>query len=225
MERHRMGPPDPETERLIGASWAELTESQREAALRLAREEGRRAVREYLGVVSTKPVSAVTLRRSRWARQHGGLDALPDHVLYLYACARTFPSEDRYAEAVVERFCPGRAWWWGSEPEERCADPRLCAFCDAYERDRCPILGINPPPTEISDLQIQLWEAKEEEREQARRWLHALETSYSTEEYAETQRGAAKLEYLRCQGATDVSQMLLEAAACPDRRQPGRRAA
>jgi hypothetical protein len=203
--------------RLAGAAWERLAAPEQRAALELAAHQGKLAVRSYLGAQGPSPASTAALRHSPWAREQRSVERLPDDVFLLFATAHTVPTPDDYIEQVVERLSPERAsWWWGSEFEERQADPRVWAFCDAYERERCSILGAAPPPTAPVDLQLHLWHAKEEEREHARDWLRTLDTSYSTEEYGKTQRAAAKFEYERCQRVTDLAQMMLDLAAHRD---------
>jgi hypothetical protein len=198
---------------LVGAVWDDLGREDQQTALLVARQEGRQAVRNCLGVPGSEPYGIAALRNSPWAREHGDLAGLPDDVLHLYAVARTLPSDKDYVSHVVERFCPDSApRWWDGEPEERRSDPRVGAFCDAFERERCAILGIAPPPVGLADLQLNLWRAKEQEREQARHWMEASEDAHSSPEEAEVQQGAARFEYLRCQWVTDLAQILLDAA-------------
>jgi tellurite resistance protein len=202
---------------LVGAAWDELTAPERAAAIAIARREGRRAVQETLGVREIQPAPVARLRRSPWAQHIGLLDELSEKRFRRHIIAHTLPCEDTYVEAVVDRLCPARAWWWwGSDLEERRADPRVCACVDAYERARCVILGMPPPPTGMADLQLRLWEAKEQERALARAWLEALRTSYSTEAYGEGERAAAMDRYERSRWDTDLAEMLLNAAAYGD---------
>jgi hypothetical protein len=191
-----------------------MTGRERQAALVVARAEGRRAARAALADL------AAEIRGGDGAR----------HRLYAQAC--TVACEEFYVEHLVEACCPERApWWWGSEIAERRADPRVCAFCDAYERERRRVLELPQPPAGIADLQRFLGEAREEERERARAWMETLEMSYSSAEYGELRQSVARWEYRRCQLGTDLAQMMLDAAidaaagvVRARRRSPGRNA-
>lgn len=171
---------------LMGADWTRLTNQERTAAVTLAQQEGQHAARTVLGGAALARTDLATLRNSRWARNHGGLVGLDDATFREYVRVQTMVCEHAYIEHVIEPNCPERAaWWWGWEIADRRADPRVCAFCDANERERCQMLGLAQPPTSLADLQLFLWETKEREREAARAWMEMLENSYSTEEYAE----------------------------------------
>ena len=198
--------------RLMAADWARLTNQERDQAIEAARREGRRAARWYLAEQAAESPCSNPLRGSRWARKHEDLDRLDDSTFFLYASLNTLACEDDYLTYVIEVYCPERAeWWWGTERADRMDDPRVCAFCDGYERERCHLLGLSAPPTGITDLQLYLGEAKEREREGGRSWLTSLDTSYGTEEYTELQRFVMRWEYQRCILATDLAQMLLDA--------------
>jgi hypothetical protein len=201
--------------RLLAADWARLSPEAQDQAIEIARHEGRRAARWYLAeAVDGNPEDA-SLRNCRWAQEHGDLDRLPDHIFYLYASASTMPCEGDYITFIVEPYCPERiASWWRIPRAHRLDDPRVCAFCDAYERERCRILGIEAPPTGITDLKQYLAEAKERERDSARAWL--LQTEAGEElappEAEETDWAVVRWEHMRCMLATDLAQMLLDAA-------------
>lgn len=199
--------------RLMAADWARLTDRERDQAIEAARREGRRAARWYLEEQAAERPADNPLRGSRWAQQHEDLDRLDDATFFLYASLNTLACEDDYITYVIEACCPERAErWWATERADRMDDPRVCAFCDGYERERCHLLGLVAPPTSITDLQLYLGEAKECEREGGRAWLTSTETSYGSEEDAESQRFVMRWEYRRCMLATDLAQMLLDAA-------------
>lgn len=181
--------------RLVAAAWSEMTGRERQAALVVARNKGRRAARRALADL---------------AAEIAGRD---DPGFRLHAQAQTIACEHFYVEQVIEPCCPERAsWWWGSEIAKRRADPRVCAFCNAYERKRRRMLGLPQPPAGIAALQRFLGEAREAERERARAWMETLETSYSTAEYGELRQSVARWEYRRCQLGTDLAQMMFDAA-------------
>jgi hypothetical protein len=195
MRRQRRSGLDRGKARLVAAAWSALTARERLAALAVARNEGRRAARRAL---------------EELAAEIAGRD---DPGFRLHAQARSIACEHFYVEHVIEPCCPERAsWWWGSEIAERRADPRVCAFCDAYERKRRRMLGLPQPPAGIAALHRFLGKAQEEERERARAWMETLETSYSTAEYGEMRQSVARWEYRRCQLATDLAQMMFDAA-------------
>jgi hypothetical protein len=199
--------------RAMAAPWPALTEAERDQAIAAARAEGRRAARWFLEEPADGSPTGLSLRGSRWAQAHGGLEALPDDAFHLYAAAATVPDEADYVEWVIETHCPERAArWWACDPVARQKDPRICAFCDAYERERCHILALPEPPTGAADLQLYITQAKEQEREAGRAWLESTEATYESAGEAETQRSIARWEYQRLMLCTDLDGMLLDAA-------------
>jgi hypothetical protein len=197
----------------MAADWARLTNRERDQAIEAARREGRRAACWYLAEQVAESPDGNPLRSSRWAQKHEDLDRLDDSTFFLYVSLNTLACEDDYITYVIEAYCPERAErWWGTDRADRMDDPRVCAFCDGYERERCHLLGLVAPPTGITDLHLYLAEAKERERKEGRSWLTSLETSYGSEEYGESQRFVRRWEYQRCMLATDLAQMLLDAA-------------
>jgi hypothetical protein len=199
--------------RLMAADWTRLTDRERDQAMEAARREGRRAACWYLAEQVAESPHRSPLRDSRWAQQHEDLDRLDDSTFFLYVSLNTLACEDDYITYVIEAYCPERAGrWWGTTRTDRLEDPRVCAFCDGYERERCQILGLVAPPTGITDLQLYLGEAKELERERGRSWLTSTETTYGAEEDTTSQRFVMRWEYRRCMLATDLAQMLLDDA-------------
>ncbi len=201
--------------RLLAADWARLSPEGQDQAIEIARHEGRRAARWYLAEAVDGSPDSVSLRNCRWAQTQGNLDRLPDHVFHLYATAHTVPCELDYYTFIVEPYCPERiTGWWRVPREHRLVDPRVCAFCDAYERERCQILEIEAPPTGITALQQYLWEARERERESGRAWL--LQTQAGEElappDDEDTDWAVVRFEHMRCMLAADLAQMLLDAA-------------
>lgn len=195
MRRQRRSGLDRGKARLVAAGWSKLTARERLAAVAVARNEGRRAARRALEELAAEIASR------------------DDPGFRLHAQARTIACEQFYVEQVIEPYCPKRAaWWWGSEIADRQADPRVCAFCDAYERERRWLLRLPQPPAGIAGLWRFLGAAREAERERARAWMETLETSYSTAEYGELRQSVARWEYRRCQLVTDLAQMMLDAA-------------
>lgn len=212
---------------ILASDWARLTDEERQQAIEMARREGRCAASWDLdGPAEQRPVGKARqtdrgrrpgtryphLRNSRWAREEAGTAELDDDTFFLYASMRTLPCEDDYITCVVEACCPGRAdGWWQTPPEDRRRDPRVCAFCDGYERERCRIFGMPAPPTRVTELQSHLHQAREQERERGRDWLrHTEELDLSQPERA--RRFVARWEYQRCTFATDLAQMLLDGA-------------
>jgi hypothetical protein len=197
---------------LLAGDWSELGEWERRRSIELARRAGRRAARWYLQT-STRGSGASNLRHSRWARDHPEARRLEGPVLLLYARAQTVPAEHDYIFWVVERFAPECSHrWWARARADRLADPRVCSFCDGYERERRRLLGMEPLPVREAGLCRDLAEAKERERESGRAWLVRL--TAAREEETDTQRAIAQWEYRRSVLSTDLAQMLLTAATC-----------
>jgi hypothetical protein len=118
------------------------------------------------------------------------------------------PGEQEYVRAVIHRFGPEQTRrWWARQRADRLADPRVCSFCDGYERERRRILGMDAPPIQEADLCRYLAEAKEHERECGRAW-HLCRFE-GPEEESDTQRAIAQWEYQRSVLGTDLAQMLL----------------
>jgi hypothetical protein len=200
--------------RILTADWDRLNEAERDQAVEQARQEGRCAVRWYLAEPATGDRPRSGLRGSRWAQAHREIERLDDRTLYLYAGAQTVACEGEYIAWVVEPCCARRVTRWERmASRQRRDDPRVCSFCDGYERERRRLLGLPDPPTGIADLQLWIWEAKEEERESARAWFGSTETVDAADpEEAETKRIVAQWEYRRCLLGTDLAHMLLDAA-------------
>lgn len=204
-------PPAHDTQDLLAGDWCRLGERERRQALAAARREGERAARSYLQGSRTGALGPAPLRRSRWAREHPETHRLDEAHLWLYACAQTVPGEQDYVRAVIHRFGPEQTRrWWARQRADRLADPRVCSFCDGYERERRRILGMDAPPLEEAELCRYLAEAKEHERECGRAW-HARLVEVPKED-RDTQRAIAQWEYHRSIIGTDLAQMLLIAA-------------
>src|SRR5207302_4612988 len=176
------GPPD--LAHLMAAEWPDLTHRERERAVERAAQEGRLAARWSFGERADGRPGAAPLRASRWARQYDLL-ARSARAAREFAVTAAIPVEHDYVDHVIDRCAPERmSWWGGSEPDELRQDPRVCAFCAAYERERRALLRMEPLPTGMADLQLRLWKLKEAERESGRAWYNSVRQSYSTPEYA-----------------------------------------
>jgi hypothetical protein len=205
----KTGPPD--LARLMAAEWSDLTRAEQEQAVERAAEEGRAAVRWYLAErADGRPAP---LRASRWARQTG-MDDVSARGARELAATFTAPVEHDYVDHVIDRCAPDRMeGWGGSDSDELRRDPRVRAFCAAYERERRRILRMEPLPSSTAGLQLRLWRYKEEELESARAWYRSEQSSYGTPEYTAHQRRRARQAYRARQFRTDRAEMLLEAAA------------
>jgi hypothetical protein len=202
----------PELAHLMAAEWPDLSPRERERAVERAAQEGHRAARWLFAERADGRPGPAPLRASRWARKLG-LHAVSAAAVREYAAADTLAVEHDYVDHVIDRCAPERmSWWGGSEPDELRQDPRVCAFCAAYERERRAILRMEPLPTGMADLQLYLWKMKEQEREDARTWYASVRRSYTTPEYAAQQRWTAQSRYRRQQFCTDLAEMLLTAA-------------
>jgi len=213
-----------------------LVEGAKAQAVEIARREGRRAASWYLTETAERPEEATersgdetlsvvglgvsaaarpcatSLKRSRWAEGQRASDRWDEQVLHLFATAATFPCEFDYYTFVVEPYHPERiAAWWRLPRADRLADPRVCAFCDSYERERCRLLGLPEPPTDIRGLQRYLAQAREREEASARAWLDQREEPLLIE-IEETPRALARWEHLRSIFAAELAEMLLDAA-------------
>jgi len=200
---------------LLAADWARLTTGERDQAIEIARREGSSAADWYLLEATDGTGARVSLRECRWAQAHADLDQIDDELLYRYAGAHTMAREEDYLTFLLEPACPDQGErWWETPKAARLADPRICAFCDGYERERSRLLGLAPPPTSITDLQLCLAAAREYERESGREWLAEMEER----EHIPDDRAPAeywspvRCEYERSLRATDLAQMLLDAA-------------
>jgi hypothetical protein len=202
----------PRPRRWLAADWTRLSEAAQAQAVAIARHEGRRAARWYLAEVPSGCGAVPSLRNSRWAAELAGLDQLDDQLLHLYASAHALPCEVDYVTYIVEPYCPERiGWWWRIPRERRVEDPRVCAFCEAYERERCHLLGLAEPPTTVAELEQYLAAARERERASGRAWLRqAADPDRSEEE--DTAERVARCQHLYCLLATDLAQMLRDAA-------------
>jgi hypothetical protein len=200
-----------DTQDLLAGDWGGLGERERRQALATARREGERAARWYLQGSRTGSLGPRPLCRSPWAREHPETHRLDEAHLWLYACAQTVPGEQEYVRAVIHRFGPEQTRrWWARQRADRLADPRVCSFCDGYERERRRILGMDAPPIQEAGLCRYLAEAKEHERKCGRAWHACLVEA--PEEASDTQRAIAQWEYRRSVLATDLAQMLLMVA-------------
>jgi hypothetical protein len=202
----------PELARLLAAEWHDVTRSEQEQAVERAAAEGRAAARWYLAKrVDGRPGPA-PLRASRWARKIG-MHTVSTTEARMFAAAYSLPFEHDYVDHVINRCAPDRmSWWGGADPDELRRDPRVCAFCAAYERERRLILRLESLPTGIADLQLHLWEMKEEELKSARAWYWSEQSSYGTPEEAARERSRAQGAYRWRQFRADLAEMLLEAA-------------
>ena len=204
------GPPD--LAHLMAAEWPDLTSAEQEQAVERAREEGRRAARWLFAERDDGRPGPAPVRATHWARGFG-LHAFSAAAALEYATNHTLAVEHDYVDHVIDRCAPDRmSWWGGSDPEELRQDPRVCAFCDAYERERRAILRLEPLPTGMADLQLHLWQMKEAERESARAWYDRDVASHGTPEDASRRRWGARSQYRRQQFHTDLAEMLLTAA-------------
>jgi hypothetical protein len=204
-------PPGHDTRDLLAGDWCGLGERERRQALATARREGERAARGYLQGSRSGSLGPRPLCQSPWVREHPETHRLDGAHLWLYACAQTVPGEQEYVRAVIHRFGPEQTRrWWARQRAGRLADPRLCSFCDGYERERRRILGMDAPPIQEADLRRYLAEAKEHERKCGRAWHLCLVEA--PEEESDTQRAIAQWEYRRSVLGTDLAQMLLMVA-------------
>jgi hypothetical protein len=206
-------PPAPP--RLFAADWPSLTEREQNQALDIARQEGGNAVRWYLAEAADGRGAPVSLRHCRWALVHADLGRIDDDLLHRYAAAHTLAREEDYLTFLLEPACPARSEaWWSLPKAERLEDPRVCAFCDGYERERCRVLSLAPPSAAITDLQLGLAAAREYERENAREWLADTEQrEAAAEDDAPAPRWSpVRCEYERSLRATDLAHMLLDSA-------------
>ena len=202
------GPPD--LAHLMAAEWPALTDRERERALERAAQEGWLAARWTFA--EREDGRPGPLRACRWARKNR-THRVSAAAAHESAVAHTLPVEHDYVDHVIDRCAPDRmSWWGGSDPDELREDPRVCAFCAAYERERRAILRKEPLPTGIADLRVHLWNTKEQERETAREWYKRAHQSYCTPGYAASQRNFIIRGYRWHQFHTDLTQMLLTAA-------------
>lgn len=192
----------------------ELSARERNQAILVATHEGRRAAQWYLGKPIAEHAGGGPLRGTRWAQARPEFDRLDDRTLHLYAGAETVANEADYVTHVVQRHCPQQAErWWASGHEARLVDPRVCGFCDGYERERCRILGLPAPPTRIADLRASLGEARKRERQSGRAWLASTERSDEpADDETLMKQTIRRWEYCRCVLCTNLARMLLDAA-------------
>jgi hypothetical protein len=120
--------------RLLYLPWSQLTPEEQVSAIREARRRGALGARGDL---------------KRYQMDHGEPVPIGRAMLYVQHLLPMTPE-------------PWHRDWRRRTVAELCEDPRVCAFCDAWERTRRSLLGKPPLPADAPALALRVREAAEE---------------------------------------------------------------
>jgi hypothetical protein len=179
---------DPHFARIVAEDWWRLTAKERADAITYAKLAGPMVAMAWFGnLAGAQPADLFA------SAIPAGVDQFEDGSLLEGAREHGLPNPPFYIRYVIGTACPDRLEEWRSRwresPDAVSEDPRVYHFSNAFERERCRLMGEEEPPGDVEGLQHLLWAEQEEERQLARELFDGM--------FSDEPADAAELQELR----------------------------